>query len=88
MRALRPLVYARKNARPSARSAAIAAAATALALVLGLLAFGQRPAHGGATTVSDVLKVGIVAPQVQFELQLPTQTYTGRYLQQGCGGYC
>jgi len=31
---------------------------------------------------------GIVNPQVQFELQLPTQTYTGRYLQEGCGGYC
>ena len=31
---------------------------------------------------------GIVDPQVQFELQLPTQTYTGRYLQEGCGGYC
>lgn len=31
---------------------------------------------------------GIVYPQVQFELQLPTTTYTGRYLQEGCGGYC
>jgi feruloyl esterase len=31
---------------------------------------------------------GIVDPQVQFELQLPTQTYAGRYLQEGCGGYC
>jgi hypothetical protein len=157
MRALRPLAYARRNARPGARSGAIVAAAAALALVLGLLALGQRPAHGGATNVSDVLKVGtvvsrhtalavnpagvparavqapqypcsqlasedfsqvggapttilsatlvtpsstngvtfpycnvsgIVAPQVQFELQLPTQTYTGRYLQEGCGGYC
>jgi feruloyl esterase len=31
---------------------------------------------------------GIVAPQVQFELQLPTKTYAQRYLQEGCGGYC
>jgi feruloyl esterase len=31
---------------------------------------------------------GIVYPQVQFELQLPTQTYAQRYLQEGCGGYC
>jgi feruloyl esterase len=31
---------------------------------------------------------GIVYPQVQFELQLPTTTYSGRYLQEGCGGYC
>lgn len=31
---------------------------------------------------------GIIAPQVQFELDLPTKTWNGRYLQVGCGGYC
>jgi hypothetical protein len=31
---------------------------------------------------------GYVAPQVQFVLHLPTKTYTGRYLQGGCGGAC
>jgi feruloyl esterase len=31
---------------------------------------------------------GVVAPQVQFELQLPTDSYAQRYLQEGCGGYC
>jgi hypothetical protein len=31
---------------------------------------------------------GYISPQVQFQLKLPTQTYQGRYLQQGCGGYC
>jgi hypothetical protein len=31
---------------------------------------------------------GYVAPQVQFELKLPTKTYQGRYLQEGCGGFC
>jgi hypothetical protein len=31
---------------------------------------------------------GYVAPQVQFALYLPTKTYTGRYLQGGCGGMC
>ncbi len=31
---------------------------------------------------------GMIAPQIQFELYLPTQTYTGRYLQGGCGGAC
>jgi feruloyl esterase len=31
---------------------------------------------------------GIVAPQVQFQLQLPTTSYAQRYLQEGCGGYC
>ena len=31
---------------------------------------------------------GIISPQIQFELRLPTKTYTGRYLQGGCGGTC
>lgn len=31
---------------------------------------------------------GAIAPQIQFELRLPTQTYRQRYLQEGCGGYC
>lgn len=31
---------------------------------------------------------GYVAPQVRFQLRLPTTGYTGRYLQIGCGGNC
>jgi len=31
---------------------------------------------------------GIIAPQIQFVLNLPMSTYTGRYLQGGCGGAC
>ena len=31
---------------------------------------------------------GVIAPQIQFEVQLPTQTYQRRYLQTGCGGLC
>lgn len=31
---------------------------------------------------------GLIAPQIQFELRLPTKTWNGRYLQVGCGGYC
>jgi feruloyl esterase len=31
---------------------------------------------------------GMIAPQIQFELHLPTRSYTGRYLQGGCGGAC
>ncbi len=34
----------------------------------------------------DVL--GMIAPQIQFELWLPTSTWNERYLQVGCGGYC
>ncbi|MBV9805741.1 MAG: tannase/feruloyl esterase family alpha/beta hydrolase [Solirubrobacterales bacterium] len=31
---------------------------------------------------------GMIAPQTHFDLQLPTKTWQGRYLQNGCGGYC
>lgn len=31
---------------------------------------------------------GMIAPQLQFELLLPTGTWQGDYLQDGCGGYC
>ncbi|GAA0514829.1 feruloyl esterase [Paractinoplanes deccanensis] len=31
---------------------------------------------------------GLIAPQIQFSLMLPTQTWAGRYLQTGCGGFC
>ncbi|MGW4113236.1 tannase/feruloyl esterase family alpha/beta hydrolase [Actinosynnema sp. NPDC004786] len=32
--------------------------------------------------------LGYVEPAVRFHLKLPTTTYTGRYLQYGCGGFC
>jgi Tannase and feruloyl esterase len=32
--------------------------------------------------------IGTIAPQNQFELQLPLRTYTQRYLQVGCGELC
>lgn len=31
---------------------------------------------------------GTIAPQIQFELRLPTTTWQGDYLQDGCGAYC
>lgn len=31
---------------------------------------------------------GYISGQIGFELKLPTKTYQGRYLQNGCGGYC
>jgi hypothetical protein len=40
----------------------------------------------GGYEVCDVR--GTIAPQIQFELQLPTTTYRQRYLQTGCGGLC
>jgi hypothetical protein len=43
-------------------------------------------AGGPDPEVCDVK--GFVAPQVHFELKLPTKTWQGRYLQSGCGGFC
>jgi hypothetical protein len=31
---------------------------------------------------------GMIAPQTHFEMKLPETTWQGRYLQNGCGGYC
>ena len=30
----------------------------------------------------------MIAPQTHFDLKLPVSTWQGRYLQNGCGGYC
>jgi len=43
-------------------------------------------ASGGNPAYCDVK--GMIAPQTHFDLQLPTSTWQGRYLQNGCGGYC
>ncbi len=44
------------------------------------------PAGGGNPEYCDVK--GMIAPQTHFDLQLPVNTWQGRYLQNGCGGYC
>ena len=41
---------------------------------------------GGGDSFCDV--TGYIAPQEAFELSLPISTYTGRYVQEGCGGFC
>lgn len=44
---------------------------------------------GDGASASEYCRVqGFIAPQIGFELRLPTTTYRGRYLQLGCGGYC
>jgi hypothetical protein len=51
----------------------------------GITSAGPAAASPGYP-VCDVK--GVIAPQIQFEVQLPTQTYRQRYLQTGCGGLC
>jgi len=83
---------------PAARAAPRAASAAAVAPVVacGQLAgedFSNVPDAPtvilSATQASGVCQVaGYIAPQEQFLLTLPVSGYTGRYLQQGCGGLC
>lgn len=41
-----------------------------------------------ATTPAYCDVKGYILDQIEFELKLPTSTYQGRYLQEGCGGFC
>ncbi len=31
---------------------------------------------------------GVIKPEIRFKLKLPVSTWGGRYVQEGCGGYC
>jgi Tannase and feruloyl esterase len=49
------------------------------------------PVSASSNTLGDYAGCeisGLIAPQIQFQLMLPTQNYQGKYLQLGCGGYC
>jgi len=88
--------------RPAAGSTGRTAAAVVLAPVIGcdqlasinfsdvpdaptvVLSAGRVTGQGPA--VCQV--VGYITPQEQFVLTLPVSGYSGRYLQQGCGGLC
>jgi hypothetical protein len=50
-----------------------------------IVATGATATSGG-DSFCDV--TGYIAPQEAFELSLPVSTYTGRYVQEGCGGFC
>lgn len=58
----------------------IPGAATHVMAAAVVAAFAGEPEH------CDVC--GYVEPAVGFQLRLPTATFTGRYLQYGCGGFC
>ena len=85
---------------PAAGSAARTAAAGTVAPVIscGQLASRDFSDVPDAPTVilsatqaasgADCQVTGYIAPQEQFQLTLPASGYTGRYLQQGCGGLC
>ncbi|MCF5707092.1 tannase/feruloyl esterase family alpha/beta hydrolase [Pseudomonas syringae] len=52
---------------------------------------GSRVVSAGESTrdgVSVCAVEGLLAPQIGFKLELPTNTWAQRYLQVGCGGLC
>lgn len=53
---------------------------------------GSRVVTAQQETTEDGIPVcsveGTLAPSIGFKVQLPTQTWTQRYLQTGCGGLC
>lgn len=50
----------------------------------------KNPDNSGAATRGTRMCVveGYVSPQIRFEVRLPLQGWTQRYLQTGCGGLC
>jgi feruloyl esterase len=88
----------------AAVTAASAAPTGAIAPVMSCSALAAQnflDVPGNATQISSATLVaatstnpeycnvqGTIAPQTQFAIYLPTQTWTGRYLQTGCGGFC
>ncbi|MBT2324323.1 tannase/feruloyl esterase family alpha/beta hydrolase [Variovorax paradoxus] len=44
------------------------------------------PASGGTPEYCKVL--GLIAPAINYEVRLPTAGWNGRFLQQGCSGFC
>jgi len=75
------------TAAPVVACAAMAAVDVSAAVGAGTGVVAAAPATApGGYPVCDIK--GVIAPQIQFEVQLPTQTYQRRYLQTGCGGLC
>src|SRR3954469_18857450 len=43
---------------------------------------------GGSVPTSQCVVTGYVGQDIQFNVRLPQQNWTGRLVMQGCGGYC
>ncbi len=55
----------------------------ALTRILGATAVPATPHKPAYCQVK-----GYVSPQIRFEVRLPSESWSGRYLQLGCGGFC
>jgi len=88
------------NGEIAAQAARAATAITPVATCASLATADLSQAAPGAPTEITSASVttyngasfcdvqGVQPPQLQFDLKLPVSTWTGRYVQAGCGGYC
>jgi len=88
------------NGEVAARQAALSVAITPVVSCASLAAMDfSQAAPGSPTQITSATTItengasycdvqGIQPPQLQFDLRLPVSTWTGRYVQEGCGGYC
>src|SRR4051794_15964575 len=87
------------DASAGARSAAGGATRASVAPVTSCAALAALDLSRVDTSVASAGEVtraghafcsvtGYISPQTRFEVLLPTSTWTGDYLQQGCGGFC
>jgi feruloyl esterase len=53
---------------------------------LSVLSAKVVPAKDGTAEYCAVN--GVIQPQIQFEVRLPSKSWNGRYFQVGCGGFC
>src|SRR3954453_7476799 len=87
------------DASPEGRSAARVAAPASIAPVTSCAALQGLDLSRVDTSIASAGEVtraghqycsitGYISPQTRFEVLLPTSTWTGDYLQQGCGSFC
>jgi tannase/feruloyl esterase len=92
-----PLVAASAKLAPSSPTIppTLAGRCNAIAGLTDLAANSQYPTEIDSSTDTKPASgpeycdvKGMIAPQTHFDLQLPVSSWQGRYLQNGCGGYC
>src|SRR5690242_13864773 len=92
-----PLVAASAKLAPSSPTIppTLAGGCNAIAGLTDLAANSQYPTEIDSSTDTKPASgpeycdvKGMIAPQTHFDLQLPVSSWQGRYLQNGCGGYC
>ena len=91
-----PGAEAAADARPAAGAVAGPNGIAPVASCASLAGLDVARVETSIASAAEVTRVGhaycsvtgYISPQTRFEVLLPTATWTGDYLQQGCGGFC